>query len=111
MVRRHEKGDRMSDSFSLTELDAQTGIKTTLNKVDSRVQIVKTWDAEPLLEMAAAVRADTQGERWGEMRHVGFIPNAVLGKFMRQDGGFDQKRCLAWLKANPAMVTFDKVLK
>ncbi len=101
----------MSEIFSLSEFDAQTGIKTTVHKVENAVQIVKTWDAEPFLAAAAERRAATQGERWGEMRHVGFIPAAVMGQFMRQDGGFDTKRCVAWLKENPAFVTFDKVLK
>lgn len=101
----------MSEVFSLSEHDRQTGITTTIHKVETGTQIVKTWDAEPFLELAAARRADTAGERWGEMRHVGFIPAAVLGQFMRQDGGFDRARCMAWLKENPAFVTFDKALK
>ena len=111
MVRRHEKGDRMSDVFSLSEFDRQTGIKTTIHSVESKIQIVKSYDAEPLLEIAAAERNATAGERWGEMRKVGSIPMAVLGQFMRQDGGFDARRCVAWLKQNPAFVSFDKVLK
>ena len=101
----------MSEIFSLSETDAITGIKTTVHKVENRVQIVKTYDAEPFLEMAAAERAHTAGQRWGDMRKVGTIPMAELAKFFRQDGGFDGKRCVAWLKQNPAFVTFDKVLK
>ena len=45
------------------------------------------------------------------MRHIGTIPPAVFGMFMRQDGGFDRKRCVQWLKENPYMITFDKALK
>ena len=101
----------MSEVFSLSDHDALMGITTTVHKVESRVQIVKTYDAEPLLQMAAAERAATAGERWGEMRKVGTIPMAELAKFFRQDGGFDKARCVAWLKQNPAFVTFDKVLK
>lgn len=111
MVRRYEKGGRMSEIFSLSEFDPNNGIKTTVHHVENRVQIVKTYDAEPFLEMAAAERNATAGERWGEMRKVGTIPIAELAKFYRQDGGFDSKRCVAWLKQNPAFVTFDKVLK
>ncbi len=101
----------MSEIFSLSEYDKQTGIKTTVNSVEGKVQIVKSYDAEPFLKEAAAARAMTEGERWGEMRHVGYIPAAELAKFYRQDGGFDSKRCIAWLKQNPAFVTFSKVLK
>ena len=102
----------MSDEvFSLSEFDAVTGIKTTVNHVEGRVQIVKTFDAEPLLEMAAAERAETAGQRWGEMRKVGSIPMSELAKMMRQDGGLDTKRCVSWLRQNPAFVSFDRVLK
>lgn len=101
----------MSEVFSLSEFDKQTGIKTTVNSVEGKVQIVKTYDAEPFLKEAEAARQQTEGQRWGEMRHVGYIPNAVLATFFRQDGGFDSKRCVAWLRQNPAFVTFSKVLK
>lgn len=111
MGRLHEKGASMSEVFSLSSHDAETGIKTTVHSVEGKVQIAKTYDAEPFLLQAAAARQQTQGQRWGEMRHVGFIPNAELAKFYRQDGGFDVKRCVAWLKQNPAFVTFEKVLK
>jgi hypothetical protein len=101
----------MSEPFTIKDHDAQTGILTTVHRTENAVQIVKTYDAEPLLEAAATQRAATEGERWGEMRHVGFIPMAELAKFIRQDGGFDNARCIAWLRQNPAMVTFSKVLK
>lgn len=87
------------------------GIRTRVHEVEGRVVIEKEWDAEPLLEAAKEARALTRGDRWGEMRHVGFIPMAELAKMMRQDGGFDHSRVIAYLKANPALVTFEKVLK
>lgn len=93
------------------EHDSLTGITTTVHETEAATTIQKTYDAAPLLDVAAEMRAHTSGERWGDMRHVGFIPMAVLSTFYRQDGGFDSKRCVAWLKANPAMVTFSKVLK
>lgn len=93
------------------EHDAQTGITSIVHEVENRTVIQKQYDASPFLETAAEQRAVTAGERWGEMRHVGFIPMAELATMMRQDGRLDQKRCLAWLKANPALVTFDKLLK
>lgn len=95
----------------ITEHDAETGITTSVHYLDGKTVIQKEYDAQPLLEAAAEMRAATEGQRWGEMRHVGFIPMAELGKMMRQDGGFDRDRLIAWLKANPKLATFSKVLK
>lgn len=96
-----------------TEDDKQTGIKTRVHQFEDsgKTVIEKTYDTEPFLETAAQMRAQTDGQQWGEMRHVGFIPMAVLATLMRQDGTIDRKRVMRWLKDNPAMVTFDKVLK
>lgn len=94
-----------------TDFDPQTGVKTTVHDLGNKIVFEKEYDAQPFLEVAADMRAATEGERWGEMRHVGFIPNAVLGTMMRQDGGFDRARLIAWLKENPKMATFSKVLK
>jgi hypothetical protein len=101
----------MSDVWTHREHDSHLGISTSVHSTETGLQIVKTWDAEPFLEAAKDARAMTDGDRWGEMRHVGFIPMAVLGTFMRQDGGFDKSRCIQWLKENPAMCTFSKALK
>jgi hypothetical protein len=93
------------------ERDEQTGITTVVHEVENKTVIEKQYDAEPFLKTAAEQRAVTAGECWGEMRHVGFVPMAELATMMRQDGGIDQVRLRAWLKANPALVTFDKFLK
>ena len=92
------------------EFDADLGIASKFHEVDGKVAIQKTYDAEPLLVMAAAERAATAGQSWGEMRKVGNIPMAELATLMRQDGTIDAKRCAQWLKANPLMVSFDKFL-
>lgn len=94
-----------------TEYDPQTGVKTTVHDLGDKIVFEKSYDAEPFLERAKEMRAETEGQKWGEMRHIGFIPNAVLGTMMRQDGGIDQKRLVAWLKANPMMATFSKAIK
>ncbi len=95
------------------EFDAQTGITTTVHHIEDagRVVIEKQYDAQPMLDLAAEARARTDGESWGDMRHVGFIPMAELGKMLRQDGSIDKKRCLAYIRQNPALATFSKVLK
>lgn len=95
------------------EHDAQTGITTTVHYVDDagKVAIQKTYDAQPFIERAAAMRAQTEGERWGEFRFVGAVPPAELAVMLRQDGGLDQKRAFEWLKKNPDLVAFSKFLK
>jgi hypothetical protein len=95
------------------EHDAQTGITTTVHHIDDadRTVIQKSYDSKPFTDLAAEMRAQTEGQRWGEMRHVGFIPMAELATMMRQDGTIDNKRAMAWLKANPSMATFSKALK
>lgn len=92
------------------EHDPLTGITTTVHETEAATTIQKTYDAAPLLDVAAEMRAQTAGERWGELRHVGFIPMAELGKLMRQDGKLDKKRTMEWLKQNPKLATFNKVL-
>lgn len=103
-----KKGTRM---IVHDDKDANLGIRTKVHDVDGKIVIAKQYDAEPLLAACAAERAATEGQRWGEFRKVGTIPMAELGKMMRQDGTIDNKRAMAWLKANPALVTFSKVLK
>lgn len=94
-----------------TEHDALTGITSKVHQTETKTVIEKNYDAQPFIEAAKAMRANTDGERWGEMRHVGFVPMAELGTMLRQDGRLDQKRMLAWIKANPALCTFEKLLK
>jgi len=101
----------MDEVFKIQDYDPQLGIATTVHRVEGKAVIQKTYDAEPFIEAAKSMRHTSSGERWGELRHVGFIPPAELGKMMRQDGGLDRKRLTAWLKANPALVTFDRLLK
>ena len=93
--------------------DAQTGVTTTVHHIDDadRVVIEKSYDKKPFVDLAAAVRAETEGQKWGEMRHIGFIPNAELATMMRQDGTIDQKRVAKFLKANPMLCTFSKALQ
>lgn len=94
------------------DYDPQTGITSLVHETDDgRVTIEKQYDASPFLEAAAEMRAQTQGQRWGEMRHVGFIPPAELATMMRQDGMLDKRRVVGWLKKNEKLVTFDKFLK
>ena len=94
-----------------TDHDFQTGITTTVHELDGKTVFQKTYDGQQFRDAAAEMRANTDGEKWGEMRHVGTVPIAELATMMRQDGGIDQRRLVAWLKANPALVTFNRFLK
>ena len=95
----------------IQDFDPNLGIKTTVHDIGNKVVIAKEYDAQPMLDACAAERAATDGQRWGEMRKVGTIPMAELATMMRQDGTIDNARALAWLKKNPAFVTFNRVLK
>ena len=98
-------------SVVFTDYDPLTGITSRVHKTETRTTIEKRYDAQPFIEAAKAMRAETDGQKWGEMRHVGFVPMAELGTMLRQDGRIDQKRMVAWIKANPALCTFEKLLK
>jgi len=93
------------------DFNQQLGIQTTVHANDNGWTIQKTFDAEPFVEHAAQERAATSMQRWGDGRKVGTVPMAVLGQFMRQDGGLDTKRLAAWLKENPAFVSYEPFLK
>lgn len=91
-----------------SDFDPEQGIATRVHQDDGKTVIEKTYDAEPLLEYAAAMRQNTQGESWGEGRIIGTVPMAIVGQFMRQDGGIDTKRLTQWIRENPAFICFDR---
>lgn len=100
-------------TVKIDDFDAGLGIRTLVHEVDQKLVFEKRWDAEPMLKAADELRTESRGRRWGamEQHHVGFIPMAVLGTFMRQDGGFDTKRVKEWLRENPAFCTREAYLK
>lgn len=93
------------------DFDPNTHTQTKVHQEDGKTVFQKTFDAEPFLRSAEANRQNSAGQRWGEGRKVGTIPMAVLGQFLRQDGGLDVKRLEAWLRANPKFVDFEPFLK
>lgn len=102
----------MSDTLKIRDINREQGIVTEVHEEDNRLVFKKTYDAEPFLEAAKELRAQTAGQRWGEYgRHVGYIPMAELGNMMRRDGSFDKKAVREFLQKNPAFVTFEKYLK
>ena len=95
----------------MKDYSPETGTYTKVHDNENGFTIQKTYDAEPYLDFAKAERDATQGSTWGEGRKVGTIPPAVMATFLRQDGGFDVKRAEAWLRANPAFVSFEPFLR
>lgn len=86
------------------------GVHSELKVEDGVLHRKLTYDAQPMLDAAAEKRAVTAGERWGEMRHVGIIPMAEVGKCLQMGNAERQVYLRNWLKANPLLVTFDKFL-
>lgn len=101
----------MEAPMKVTEFSQETQTQTTVHSVEGKWVIQKTYDAEPYLDQASADRQATQHMRWGEGKKVGSVPMAVLGQFLRQDGGLDVKRLEAWLRDNPAFVSYEPFLK
>lgn len=104
------------------EIAANVTIDEGVNHYGIRRQIILegdqavtklTYDAAPMLEAAAAERAATAGERWGDMRKIGTIPMAELTRIndTYKTAAERQAQILLWLRANPRMVTFDRFLK
>lgn len=100
------------ESFTVDEGIDVHGVRKEVMIETDQIVTKLTYDAEPMLEQAAADRAFTAGDRWGEMRKVGVIPLAVLNDInARIPGAEDRKfEILKWLKENPRLVSFDKFL-
>ncbi|WP_294768624.1 hypothetical protein [uncultured Rhodoferax sp.] len=101
------------ESFTVDEGVDAYGVRKEVTFEGEQAVTKLTYDAEPILEAAKAERIQTADQRWGEMRKVGMIPMAVLNQINTQHQGALERKVaiLAWLKANPYMVTFDKFLK
>jgi pyocin large subunit-like protein len=101
------------ENFVLDEgVDAYGVRKQVIFEGDQAVTKL-TYDAAPLLDTARAERTATAGDRWGEMRKVGTIPMVELNRINAAFPGAEDRKIqvLLWLKAHPALVTFDKFLK
>jgi hypothetical protein len=54
-------------------------------------------DIEPLLEAANRSRIETDGKRWGDGKHVAFIPQTVLAEWYAHGKQLDQDYMRKWL--------------
>ena len=103
--------DELPQTRETWDLGEGPGGRSLVHFEGDEVITEKRFDAEPLLDHAAAMRSATAGQRWGNLRNVGTIPAAIWGQMMRDGRAFDQKAVARWLQENPHFVTFDPFLR
>lgn len=101
------------ESFTLDEGLDKNNVRTELIFEGGEVIKKTSYDAEPLIELATQIRADTAGQRWGDQRHVGFIPQSDLQHILETYKSSEERKhqMLVYLRDRPKLVTFDKFLK
>ena len=100
------------ESFELDEGTDAYGVHTSVVFEGDQAIKRQSYDAQPIIEQCKAERIQTEGHRWGEMRKVGTIPMAEYQLLLKEkDVKKRQALCLQFLKARPALVSFDKFLK
>lgn len=101
------------ESFTLDEGLDKNNTRTELIFEDGAVIKKTSYDAEPLIELAAKMRAGTAGQRWGDGQHVGFIPQHELQRILETYKSSEERKhqMLVYLRDHPKLVTFDKFLK
>ena len=93
-------------------LDKSTGIVEKTHFEDGDIILEKQFDAQPHLEYAKAARDATDGQRWGEGRHIGHIPPAFYGQLLLiKDPQERDRAVMAFFRENPAFLMFERALK
>jgi len=90
---------------------SQAGTTSILHIEDGKLVNEKWFDAEPLADDCHASRVASQGDNWGDGKVVGSMPEAQFNKMLREGTAFDQRAVMAWFKANPQFVRFERALK
>lgn len=104
------------------ELESSVTIDEGVNDFGVRREIILegdqavtklSYNAGPMIEHAAELRALTAGDRWGEGHFVGIVPMAEVTRINETYQGAEERKrqMVLWLKANPKLVTFEKFLK
>lgn len=91
----------------LTE-NLETGSTTYYEAEDGQERATTEQNVDSILAYAADMRQATQGEKYGDIRHMGLMPMAVVGQAMREGWLFDQKKMREWFRLNKKLKTFDK---
>lgn len=101
----------LSESFKLDEGVNRHGIHTELIFQGDEVIKKQTYDAEPFLKRAAEARAETRGQRWGEMRKLGEIPAHIHAELLKiRDRKEREKAIYAYFRDKPDLVWFERFL-
>lgn len=88
------------------------GTRTQIHFEGDSLIIQKSFDGHELAEQCKAINKATEGQRWGEMRHVGTLPMAVYGKALAfKDNRERIKYIKDWLRQNPDFITFGRYMK
>jgi hypothetical protein len=105
--------DTTHESFTLDEGFDKNNVRTELIFEGGEVIKKTSYDAEPLIELASKMRSDSEGQRWGDGRHIGFIPQHELNHIMQTYKSSEERKhqMLVYLRDHPKLVTFDKFLK
>ena len=85
-----------------------TGSFTVYETAEEMHRATTVQNVDDILAYAADMRSATQGQKYGEMRHMGLLPTAVVGQAIREGWITDQVKLRQWFKDNPAFKTFDK---
>lgn len=104
------------------ELDGSVTIDEGVNDFGVRREITLegdqaitklSYDAQPLIDHAADLRAMSAGDSWGNGHFIGIVPMAELTRINETYQGAEERKrqMVLWLKANPKLVTFEKFLK
>jgi hypothetical protein len=106
MKRGYEENARVDEGVN------EHGIRTILHFEGDTLIVQRTYDANPHLDFARAMREAQEGQSWGNaMRHVGRIPMAEYAKFLAMDPDDRDRAAKQWLREHDQYVTFPKYLK
>lgn len=100
-------------SVTLDEGTNAFGIRRKITLEGDQAITKLTYDAEPLLDHAAELRALTAYDSWGNGHFIGIVPMAEVTRINETYQGAEERKrqMVLWLKANPKLVTFEKFLK
>lgn len=85
-----------------------TESKTHYETAENMQRVTTEQNVDDILAYAADMRQATQGEKYGDIRHMGLMPMSVVGQAMREGWLFDQKKMREWFRLNKKLKTFDK---
>lgn len=99
-------------SYLTIDEGVKQGIRTQVHFEGDDVVIQNTFDAEVAIEYAKQARLATEGQRWGEGKLLGHIPDMYLYPILAiKDSKEREKAVYKFFRENQKLVMFDKALK